>query len=177
MAKRREFNVFSLAFLDIMSCGFGAVILIYIIINHGTENTSKELNITLLAQVNQIEERVENEQQDLIVLRNTMAEVDETIVTTAADIVELLEMIRELETLIAQASADQSTSNESIEELKTELKRLEQEAMNLKGSVAGNKQSGSALRWKSRFLNVQCSICSTQRILVECFVHYIVLGN
>ena len=72
MAKRREFNVFSLAFLDIMSCGFGAVILIYIIINHGTENTSQELNITLLAQVKLIEERVENEQQDLIVLRNTL---------------------------------------------------------------------------------------------------------
>lgn len=146
MAKRREFNVFSLAFLDIMSCGFGAVILIYIIINHGTENTSQELNITLLAQVKLIEERVENEQQDLIVLRNTLTEVDETIVTTANDIIELLEMIRELETLIAQASADQSISNESIEELKTELKRLEQEAINLKGSVAGNEQSGSALR-------------------------------
>jgi hypothetical protein len=89
---------------------------------------------------------VENEQQDLIVLRNTLAEVDETIITTANDIVELLDAIRELETLIAQASTDQSTSNESIEELKAELKRLEQEAMNLKGSVADNEQRGSALR-------------------------------
>lgn len=146
MAKRREFNVFSLAFLDIMSCGFGAVILIYIIINHGSESTSQELNVTLLAQVNQIEERVENEQEDLVILRNTLAEVDETIITTAADIIELLDAIRELETMIAQASEDQSTSNESIEALKRELKRLDEEAMNLKGSVADSQQTGSALR-------------------------------
>ena len=39
MARRRATNVFSLTFLDIMSCGFGAVILIYIVINHGTETT------------------------------------------------------------------------------------------------------------------------------------------
>jgi len=146
MAKRREFNVFSLAFLDIMSCGFGAVILIYIIINHGSESTSQELNVTLLAQVNEIEERVKNEQEDLVILRNTLADVDETRITTAADIKELLDAIRELETMIAQTSEDQSTSNESIEALKKELKRLDQEAMNLKGSVADSQQAGSALR-------------------------------
>ena len=33
MAKRRETNIFSLSFLDVMSCGFGAVVLIFLIIN------------------------------------------------------------------------------------------------------------------------------------------------
>lgn len=37
--KRRGFNVFSLSFLDIMSCGFGATILVFLIIDHaGAEN-------------------------------------------------------------------------------------------------------------------------------------------
>ena len=40
MAKRRELSIFNLSFLDIMSCGFGAVILIFVIIN----NASQELN-------------------------------------------------------------------------------------------------------------------------------------
>ena len=32
--KRRGFSVFSLSFLDIMSCGFGAVVLLFLIIKH-----------------------------------------------------------------------------------------------------------------------------------------------
>ncbi|MGB1885307.1 MAG: VWA domain-containing protein, partial [Gammaproteobacteria bacterium] len=35
--KRREFSAFSLSFLDIMSCGFGAVVLLFLIIKHQTE--------------------------------------------------------------------------------------------------------------------------------------------
>ncbi|MEM7469612.1 MAG: VWA domain-containing protein, partial [Pseudomonadota bacterium] len=34
MRKRRGFSAFSLAFLDIMSCGFGAVVLLFLIIKH-----------------------------------------------------------------------------------------------------------------------------------------------
>ncbi|MGE0483057.1 MAG: vWA domain-containing protein [Gammaproteobacteria bacterium] len=34
---RREFSAFSLSFLDIMSCGFGAVVLLFLIIKHQTE--------------------------------------------------------------------------------------------------------------------------------------------
>ena len=58
MAKRRELNIFSLSFLDIMSCGFGAVILIFVVIN----NASQELNPTpkteLLAKIKKIEEEI-----------------------------------------------------------------------------------------------------------------------
>ena len=52
MAKRREFSVFSLSFLDVMSCGFGAVILIFIIINHSTEATSQGINAQAITQYN-----------------------------------------------------------------------------------------------------------------------------
>ena len=31
--KRRKMEVFTMAFLDVMSCGFGAVILLFMIIN------------------------------------------------------------------------------------------------------------------------------------------------
>ena len=61
MAKRRELNVFSLSFLDIMSCGFGAVILIFIIINHSTEISNLEINAQLLAEIKEIEEDIEHE--------------------------------------------------------------------------------------------------------------------
>ena len=34
-SRNRSFNVFNLSFLDIMSCGLGAVILIFLILKHG----------------------------------------------------------------------------------------------------------------------------------------------
>ena len=42
MARRkREFNTFNLSFLDIMSCGFGAVVLVFLIIDHSIEDTPR----------------------------------------------------------------------------------------------------------------------------------------
>ena len=32
--KKRGFTTFNLSFLDIMSCGFGAVVLVFLIIDH-----------------------------------------------------------------------------------------------------------------------------------------------
>ena len=39
---RRRFSPFSLSFLDIMCCGFGAVVLMVLIINAGTEDRSRK---------------------------------------------------------------------------------------------------------------------------------------
>jgi hypothetical protein len=34
---RRTITIFTMSFLDVMSCGFGAIILIYLVVHHGTE--------------------------------------------------------------------------------------------------------------------------------------------
>jgi hypothetical protein len=38
-ARRRPLTVFSLSFLDAMTCGFGAVVLLYMVINAATSST------------------------------------------------------------------------------------------------------------------------------------------
>lgn len=146
MAKRREFNVFSLSFLDIMSCGFGAVILIYIVINHATEVTSQELNVQLMAEVKKIEEQVEDETENLVMLRNTLDDIDDEIVTTEGLVLEIINAIKELQAQIEAAEEDGASQQQNIEDLKAELRLLEQEAASLEGSVAGDEASGSALR-------------------------------
>jgi len=37
MRTRRKITAFSLSFLDIMSCGFGAVVLLFLIIKHNVD--------------------------------------------------------------------------------------------------------------------------------------------
>ena len=55
MAKKsRDFNPFSLSFLDIMSCGLGAVILIFLILKHG-ESSSPEQTTMLVQDIKSAE--------------------------------------------------------------------------------------------------------------------------
>jgi hypothetical protein len=146
MARRREFNVFSLSFLDVMSCGFGAVILIYIIINHSTEATSQEINAQLLAEVKKIEEQVKDETLNLVELKNTVNEAEDEIITTEASVLEIITAIKELESRIRELAEAGASQEDSIESLKAELKLLEEEAASLEGSVAGAESSGASLR-------------------------------
>jgi hypothetical protein len=146
MARKRDTNIFSLSFLDIMSCGFGAVILIYIIINHATVTTSQEINAQLLAEVKKFEIEVKDETENLIILRNTAKEQEDEIVTTEQLAIEVINTIRQLESELADLRQAGSSQDESIEELKSELKELEAQAANLEGSVAADETAGTALR-------------------------------
>jgi hypothetical protein len=146
MAKRREFNVFSLSFLDIMSCGFGAVILIYIVINHATETTSQEINAQLLAEVKKIEIEVKDETLNLIEIKNSLEETNDEIITTEALVLEMIKAIKELQAKIIELAESGASQEDAIEALKSELKLLEEEAASLEGSVAGAESSGSSLR-------------------------------
>ena len=119
-----------------MSCGFGAVILIYIVINHATETTSQEVNAQVLAEISRIEDLIETETAQLIMLRNSVQEQDDEIVTTQDMAARLIESIRRLELELATIERDGASQEQSIESLKSELKELELEAANLKGSVA-----------------------------------------
>ena len=78
--KKRPFSTFSLSFLDIMSCGFGAVVLVFLIMDHAIEVQSKELNTDLWSEVNLLEEDITDGQEGLVRLRNTLSEVDFEIV-------------------------------------------------------------------------------------------------
>lgn len=144
MAKRRETNVFSLSFLDVMSCGFGAVILIFIVIQHGSEATPQESNLQMMAEIKRIEKEVLDETKNLVQLKNTVRERDDEIATTEDAIIAIIQQIRELEQRIAASQEDGASKEKSIEALKSDLKELEQEAASLKSSVT--EQTGSDSR-------------------------------
>ena len=52
MARRkRQSSTFNLSFLDIMSCGFGAVVLVFLIIDHSLEVEIRTVNAEVLSEV------------------------------------------------------------------------------------------------------------------------------
>ena len=70
MARRREAGVFGLAFLDAMTCGLGAVILLYMVINASVGLRAGRQHNDLQAEVDLLEQEVLDGLDDLVDLRN-----------------------------------------------------------------------------------------------------------
>ncbi len=145
MAKaKRRFNTFNLSFLDIMSCGFGAVILVYLIIDHSMEVQSKELNQDLLSEVVLLEEDVTDGEEGLVKLRNTLSDIDFEIVTAQGRATRITDDLDEYEALLRTLEADGFTDRSEVDSLKAEVRRLEDEVEKLR--EASEDQSGNSAR-------------------------------
>jgi len=145
MARRnRMFTNFSLSFLDIMSCGFGAVILIFLLIDHSVKAESQEINQHLLSEVNLLEEDVTDGEANLVRLRNTLSDVDLQMVEARGQATRITEDIDKYEALIEDLQRDGFTDEADIEALKAELLSLEEKVKNLKQSAEEN--SGRSAR-------------------------------
>ncbi|MEZ7965879.1 MAG: hypothetical protein ACJASJ_001642 [Candidatus Azotimanducaceae bacterium] len=136
MAKRRETNIFSLSFLDIMSCGFGAVILIYITINHGTLSSGIQIDPENMAEVQKIEIEILAEQDNQVELRNSLALVEDTILTTEQSLQDKLKAIDALTKLLIAVQNERRIDSQTVEALKKELVKLQAEAEAVTQSVA-----------------------------------------
>lgn len=129
--RQRRFNVFSLAFLDVMSCGFGAVILIFLIINHDTEQEQEIVNDDLLAEIRMLDYQVQQGEEEMFELIETLdsvkARLDEsdeslnatkdTVEKEVTKLDELKETSLAQEVNIAELSADIETREEEVQRL------------------------------------------------------------
>ena len=74
---RRKTEVFSLSFLDCITCAFGSVVLVYTLINaHGGLRKMAQSQASR-AQESQLEDKVLQGYQELVVLRNSLEQTDE----------------------------------------------------------------------------------------------------
>ena len=56
--KRREIEIFSMSFLDVVSCGFGAIILLLVIIQISEPRVIEQLAVDLTGLVERLEEEI-----------------------------------------------------------------------------------------------------------------------
>ena len=139
MRAKRRLSVFSLSFLDVMSCGFGAVVLIFLIINHETEENAQVINKDLLAEIRLLDYQVRNGERDLFELkerlqamRRQLADSDGKLASTEADLEQARDEFGELN---AKALAER----ESLEELKTDVETREEELERLRAMNEANE--------------------------------------
>lgn len=146
MARRRPFNIISMSFLDAMTCGFGAVILFFMIIAANVDLRKDAALEDRSAEARRLELQVDVGRKNLAELREALA----TLLTSRAETVAAREQIvseiektqDELKRLLDDADANQ----ESIEQLKADLARLETEKENLAAQDETVEQTGNFIR-------------------------------
>ena len=143
---RRKTEIFSMSFLDCITCAFGSVVLVYVLINaKGGLRASAEKR-ELQSQVQQLEEQVLEGYQNLVMLKNSMVETEKEAVRTEGMGERVLAETEELKVQLADSDKETLSRREAIERLKADLKSLEEGARRLEGASERTDTTGTRVR-------------------------------
>lgn len=146
MAARRRINVFSLSFLDAMTCGFGAVVLFFMIINASFGKESGRMTADLQGEVDRLEKEVLDGYVELVETRNSLEEIDQENVITAGLSRRLIETLTKIEEELATFEDSTLARREHINKLKTDVKTLEDDVKRLAASTPSEETPGDRVR-------------------------------
>jgi hypothetical protein len=143
---RRKTEIFSMSFLDCITCAFGSVVLVYVLINaQGGLRKSTELQAQR-AEVSKMEEEVLEGYQQLVQLRNSLVQTSLEEVKTEGLGTRVLDETERLKTELADADKETLSRREAIERLKADLKSLEEGARRLEGATQDPSATGTRVR-------------------------------
>ena len=134
----------SLAFLDVMFCGFGAVILIFLILDHASTVSPEESNPELAAEIDLLEEEVEEGQIGLVEIRNILSDVSLEVVTAEGLARQIMEQIDSFLQELAALENNSMATEEDIAKLRSDVEALEEELLRLQASAF--EQEGNSVR-------------------------------
>ena len=120
MLKKRRMTAFSLSFLDIMACGFGAVTLLFLILRHNfAEEPVPDPRLT--AEVELLQEDMSEAEKDKVEVMNSLEEIELELVTAQGLSTRYITELEEIEESI------QSDPEERIAMLRRTVEELERE--------------------------------------------------
>jgi len=143
-AAKREFNPISLSFLDVMSCGFGAVVLIFLILDHSTSVQTQASDPELMAEINLLNDEINDGEANLVRIRNTISDVDYDMVEAQGLARSIQQEIDDFLEELAQLENTTLARQESVEKLKSDIQSLEGELERLR--AAQDSYSGNFVR-------------------------------
>jgi hypothetical protein len=144
--KRRPISPFSLSFLDIMFCGFGAVVLLVLILNHDTVSARNAIFTDLRAEALMLEQEVLVGTKDLVEIRNSLTATERELVITQGESEQILQRIQELEIEIAQMVRETLASRQHSQQLQSDLKTLDEEQQRLGSAALDQREEGEDIR-------------------------------
>ncbi len=144
--RARSVTPVGLSFLDAMTCGLGAVILLFMIINAAVRDHSKQVTSDLQGEVDRLEREVLEGHRNLVELRNAIIETDDERVLTQGLALRLIESLEEIRVELATFEASTLARREHINQLQADLRSLEEDARRLSASLPSDETPGDRVR-------------------------------
>jgi hypothetical protein len=143
---RRKTEVFSMSFLDCITCAFGSVVLVYVLISAQGGLRKMSESKSQRAEVAKLEEQVLEGYQHLVQLRNSMVQTEDEKVKTEGLGTRVLSETERLKVELADSDKQTLSRREAIERLKADLKSLEEGARRLEGATTDPSATGTRVR-------------------------------
>ena len=134
MARRstkRRFTAFSLSFLDVMSNGFGAVVLVFLIINHRIDDHVLEADRDLLSESRKLDYLIDAGEDNLVDLEQRLEDQRKRVDEARRRLMTAVEHRDRRRDEMQELEARTIAERQSIEDLKTDVETREEEVERL----------------------------------------------
>ena len=129
---KRRFSVFSLSFLDVMSCGFGAVVLIFLIIHHRSDHEGTAQERELLSETRKLDHLIEQGEEHLAELRDRLEQERRRVADASRRLVSGRAERERREKALGELLDRTVAERESMEALKADIEGRDEEVKRLK---------------------------------------------
>ncbi len=141
----RELNVFSMSFLDAITAGFGAVVLLFMLVTTNALVESRSVVDDLEAEARRWELRVLTGQRNLVQLKEQLQSQLREWTALLAVRENLTSEIQDTQARLATLTEDSEARREAIERLRAELAQLDKQSQEL-AAVSKPDDEGTRLR-------------------------------
>ena len=135
-----------MAFLDCMSCGFGAVILFFMIINSQVRHDSEKPPDHLSGETTRLEIQILNQRKNLVLAKNTMDDVKDEKITAEQQIAAIIALLEKLKVELEKMDTDSLAKIKRVEKLQSDIKSLEEKRKRLIALEENSEQEGAKVR-------------------------------
>ncbi len=135
-----------MSFLDCMSCGFGAVILFFMIINSQVVRTTDKPPDQLMGETTKLEFEILQQRKNLVLAKNTMEDLEDEKISADQQIAAIIALIEQLKEELKEFDSESLAKVERVEKLKSDIESLEERRKRLLALEQQSKEAGAKVR-------------------------------
>jgi hypothetical protein len=132
--------------MDCICCGFGATILLFMLLNSGASRRADDDLAPLRAETDRLEQQVLEGQANLVELRNTFEQIRQQSTTAQGLSTRLIDVVRQSQEELATFERETIAQREHLNKLQADLKSLEEGAKRLSGGIKSREVPGDKVR-------------------------------
>jgi hypothetical protein len=145
MMKRRDINIFGMAFIDCICCGLGAVILLFVLANAQKGEDARAATDGLAARLDRIQKSNVQDEGRLAALQKAFAQTTDQTNTTRQQADEILTMLEMKRREMVDRQNETLASKAHIAKLKADIRVLDQERKRLQAGAEREEEMGNRL--------------------------------